>query len=357
MRRAPPADVSKVKFGTVFADHMLSSDWAAAAGGWTAPTIAPLEPLRLHPASCALHYAVQCFEGLKAYRGARGEVRLFRPELNARRLANSLKRLELPAIPENEFVDLIKHLVKVDERWVPSAEGSSLYIRPAVIGNSEFLGVAPAEAAKFFVISCPVGAYYATGFKPVSLLAETQFVRAWPGGTGANKVGANYAVGLGPQAEAQRKGFNQVLWLENDELTEVGTMNVFVVFKNPKTNEITEVVTPPLTSGVILPGVTRDSILALCREWYGPDRVKERRVTMTEVRDAAARGALAEAFGAGTAAVVSPIASISYKNIAIRVPLDAPGGAAGLVAARAHKELLDIQYGRREHAWSVLVVP
>lgn len=350
-----PSDLTSLKFGQTFSPHMLVCDWNKAQG-WNNIEIKPLERLSIHPAASCLHYGVECFEGMKAFKGPKGEVRLFRPDKNVVRLKSSLKRIELPYdFDGKELEEMIKELVYVDRDFVPSTEGYSLYVRPTVIGMHEALGVCPSEACKLFVICSPVGPYYPTGFKPVNLLAEKTAVRAWPGGTGAYKIGANYGVALGPQTEAQRKGFSQVLWLfgNDDQLTEVGTMNLMVVFGDSKTGEVKEVVTPPLSDGMILPGVTRDSALELCEQWFGKKRVSERRCTMKEVVEAANTGNLIEVFGLGTAAVVSPVKSISYNGKDIAIPL-LVDGKMGPTAKRLWESLTSIQYGRTPSPWSVL---
>jgi branched-chain amino acid aminotransferase len=348
-----PSDLSTLKFGQTFAPHMLVCDWTRSKG-WTNIEITPLERLSIHPASSCLHYGVECFEGLKAFKGPKGEVRLFRPDKNIARLKSSLSRLELPDdFDSKELEKMIKELAYIDRSSVPDKEGFSLYIRPAVIGMHEALGVAPSDACKLFVISSPVGPYYPSGFKPVNLLAEKTAVRAWPGGTGAYKLGANYAIALGPQTQAQKKGFSQVLWLfgPDDELTEVGTMNLFVVFGNPKTGEVAEIVTPPLTDGMILPGVTRDSAVELCQSWY-KGKMSERKCTMKEVASAAKAGKLLEVFGLGTAAVVSPVKSINYNGEDVKVPL-LHEGTMGPLAKRLWDSLTAIQYGKVPSPWSV----
>jgi len=350
-----PADLTTLKFGQSFAPHMLVCDWSRSKG-WSDPQITPLQKFQIHPASSCFHYGVECFEGLKAFRGPKGEVRLFRPDKNVERLKTSMARLELPFDFEGKELErLMSALVAVDREFVPRGDGYSLYIRPTVIGTHEALGVSPSDSCKLFVISSPVGPYYPTGFKPVSLLAEKTAVRAWPGGTGAYKLGANYAIALGPQTEAQRKGFSQVLWLfgPDDQVTEAGTMNLVVVFGDAKSGEVKEIVTPPLSDGMILPGVTRDSALELCRQWYGSGKVSERRCTMKEVLNASKEGQLLEAFGLGTAAVISPVQRINYEGKDIHVPL-LVDGKMGPVAKRVWEAITSIQYGRTPSPWSVV---
>jgi branched-chain amino acid aminotransferase len=281
---------------------------------------------------------------MKAYKGLddANSLRLFRPEMNMKRLASSMDRLQLPGtdFDHNELIKCIAELVKVDQKWIPYGEGYSLYIRPTVIATHRFLGLAAPDSILLYVILSPVGPYYKTGFNPVRLTADTECVRAWPGGTGAAKVGGNYAATMKPQAKAVETGYSQVLWLfgENEEITEVGAMNVFFFLVNEETGR-PELVTAPLTRGDILPGVTRDSILHLTRAW-GEFDVSERFPTMAEIKKASDDGRLIEAFGAGTAAVVSPISCIQYKGKDIEIP------ATGKLTKRIWDEITGIQYGK-----------
>jgi branched-chain amino acid aminotransferase len=298
---------------------------------------------------------LQCFEGMKAYKALTDRsLRLFRPDMNMRRLSSSMDRLHMPGadFDRNALIKCIAELVRLDERWIPEGEGYSLYIRPTVIATHRFLGVAPPDNLLLYVITCPVGPYYRTGFRPVRLTADTPYVRAWPGGTGNVKVGGNYAPTMKPQAEAAERGYGQVLWLwgDKDEITEVGAMNVFFFLINESTGR-KELVTPPLTRGDILPGVTRDSILYLARQW-GDFDVSERFPTMSEIRQAAEEGRLMEAFGAGTAAVVTPISCIQYKGVDIDIPTPERG-----MTKRIWDEITGIQYGKNEGpaGWSVKV--
>jgi len=377
--RAPKAhpDKNTLVFGATTTDHMLEVDWtqekvrrgararAAAPAraltppsprllsqGWAAPTITPYHPLSLDPASSCLHYGIEAFEGMKAYRDAAGRVRLFRPEMNMARLARSMAALALPPLDERGFLGAIKALVALERAWIPEGDGFSLYLRPTVIGTQASLGVGPSRALKLFALCCPVGPYYPGGFKPVALLAESEAVRAWPGGAGDCKLGGNYAPTIRTQVAAAARGFAQVLWLVGADaaVTEVGTMNFFVLWRT-RAGKV-ELVTAPL-DGTILPGVTRDSMLALARGW-GDFAVAERRFTMAELAEALREGRVLEAFGAGTAAVVAPVKALRYAGEDFAVPVDAALGA-GPVAARLWRELLDIQYGRVEHEWSVVV--
>lgn len=297
---------------------------------------------------------LQCFEGMKAYKSLNGDgtVRLFRPDKNMKRLRDSMDRLHMPGFDfdGSELIECIKELVRTDAGWIPEGEGYSLYIRPTVIATHRYLGLAAPDSLLLYVICSPVGPYYRSGFEPVRLTADTPYVRAWPGGTGANKVGGNYAATMKAQWQAAQSNYGQVLWLFNDEVTEVGAMNVFFVFQTAD-GTTKELVTPPLDRGDILPGVTRDSILELARGWDDGTVVSERFPTMTEIQKAADEGTLLEAFGAGTAAVVTPIESIQYRGRDIPIP------ATGTVTKRVWNEITGIQYGTIEgpEGWSVKV--
>lgn len=269
---------------------------------------------------------------------------LFRPQKNMERLTGSMERLSMPGadFDNNELVKCIEELIKVDQKWIPTGEGYSLYIRPTVVATHRFLGLSAPQDLLLFVITSPVGPYYKTGFEPIRLTSDTPFVRAWPGGTGNSKVGGNYGPTMKAQAEAAARGYSQVLWLFGDDelVTEVGAMNVFFFIKNKETQR-PELITPPLSSGDILPGVTRDSILALAKSW-GEFDVSERAPSIHEIKEAAADGRLMEAFGAGTAAVVTPISCIEYKGEDIDVP------ATGPLTKRIWDEITGIQYGKVE---------
>jgi len=342
-------------FGKTFTDHSLEIDWTKE-GGWGAPRITPRAALQIDPAASCLHYGLQCFEGMKAYVDKDGEIRLFRPDKNMARMNTSCERLFLPNFDGAQLTECIKELIKVEKDWVPQGEGYSLYIRPTAISTHASLGVAPAEAAKIFVILSPVGPYYPSGFAPVRLFADNNNRRAWPGGIGYTKSGGNYAPTIGPQKEAADKGYSQVLWLfgEDDEVTEVGTMNMFTFWINEDGEK--ELVTAPLDDGTILPGVTRDSILELARGW-GEFKVSERKYTMPEMVKAIEEGRVIECFGAGTAAVVSPIEHIGYMGKGYDVPLDPnrPDHPAGVLTQRVWDSIVGIQYGEVEHEWSVKI--
>ena len=269
------------------------------------------------------------------------------------RLSNSMARLHMPGadFDRKELIQCISELVTLDKNWIPEGEGYSLYLRPTVIATHKDLGLATPNSLLLYVITCPVGPYYKSGFKPIRLTADTNYVRAWPGGTGNAKVGGNYAPTMKPAADAAKDGYSQILWLfgDNDEITEVGAMNVFFFLINKETKR-PELVTAPLTRGDILPGVTRASILDLCRSW-GEFDVSERFPTMGEIKEAAEDNRLLEVFGAGTAAVVSPVSCIQYKGMDIDIP------AVGELTQRVWDEVTGIQYGKTEGppGWSVKV--
>ncbi|KAL9939326.1 hypothetical protein V8E36_002139 [Tilletia maclaganii] len=372
---APPPNASLV-FGQSFAPHMLVAQWSSSTG-WGAPRIHPYGPFHLDPSSVIFHYAPTLFEGMKAYKDVNGRVRLFRPDMNMKRMNTSAQAVSLPQFDGEQLIKLIKQLVAIDANWVPSAPGYSLYIRPTLIGTQAALGVAPSSEALLFVINSPVGPYYKTGFKPVALEADPARVRAWPGGHGQYKLGANYAPGIRSQMLAATRGYQQNLWLfrhrrsqaeaEEDWLTEVGTMNMFVALRRKGDDEgIMELVTPPL-NGIILPGVTRDSILSLARDHAAgtsafpleglpePDKfvVSEREINMREIIEARNEGRLLEMFGAGTAAVVSPVCRLGYQGDEIEVPVGEDG--VGPVAKAMLSAITKIQLGQVDHPWSVLV--
>lgn len=332
---------------------MLEVDYTPEAG-WGTPRIVPHGPLSIDPAASSLHYALQCFEGMKAYRDEKDNIRLFRPEMNFARMNSSADRLLLPRIDEQGALKCLEELLKLDKSWIPNKFGYSLYLRPTLISTTPILGVAPPTHAKFYIISSPVGPYYPTGFAPVRLLADPQYIRAWPGGTGAIKCGGNYAIGIGPQREAAKRGYQQLLWLfgEEEYVTEVGTMNQFWFWKNEQGQD--ELLTAPL-DGTILPGVTRDSVIRLAKSWGIP--VNERPYKLQEILTAIDQGRLIEAFGSGTAAIVSPVNALGYKGQDYDIPLNPadPTAKAGVLTQKMMDSIQGIQYGRVEHEWSRLV--
>ncbi|KIW67143.1 branched-chain amino acid aminotransferase [Phialophora macrospora] len=343
-------------FGRTFTDHMLSIEWTASQG-WLPPRITPYQNLSLDPATCVFHYAFECFEGMKAYKCEKdNSLRLFRPDKNMQRMNKSAARIALPTFNGDRLIELIGELCKMDERFISSEKGYSLYLRPTLIGTQRTLGVGPPGSALLYVIASPVGPYYPTGFKAISLEATDYAVRAWPGGVGDKKLGANYAPCIVPQLKAAKKGLHQNLWLFGPEeyITEVGTMNLFVCIKNKKTGQ-KELLTAPL-DGTILEGVTRDSVLALARERLEPEgwNVAERYVKMQELADAESEGRLIEVFGAGTAAIVAPVRKIVWKERVLDCGLK-PTEEAGEVALKMKGWIEGIQYGDEDHPWSVKI--
>jgi len=335
-RRPKPERADGLGFGTHFSDHMFLMEHAAGTG-WRHARIVPYGPLQLLPSAIVLHYAQEIFEGLKAYYAQDGGICLFRPEMNAARLNRSAARLCMPAVPVDLHLEAIHALLRIDREWIPRGRGASLYIRPAMIGTEGALGVHPSSEYLFFIVTGPVGAYYARGFEPVRILVEERFVRAAPGGLGEAKTGANYAASILAAKAAREEGFDQVLWLDAQHrryVEEVGTMNIFFAFGD-------ELVTPPL-AGSILPGVTRDSVMTLARDWNL--RVTERPVEIGEVMRGAAEGTLTEAFGTGTAAVISPVGSFSYRGEEIMVQ----HSRVGKLSRRFYEEITGIQYGEIE---------
>ena len=306
-RRAPLTDTSALGFGRHFSDHFFRADFSPDRG-WSHARIEPLRTLQIDPAAICLHYGQAIFEGLKAYRGKNGESFLFRLDKSVERFTNSARRLNMEPVPADLFTRAIRALVLSERDWIPPCPGSALYIRPTLIATDPYLGVRPGSEYLFFVLAGPVGPYYPQGFNPVSILVETEDVRAVRGGLGEAKTAANYAHGLRAQRRAAQQGFAQVLWLDAIErrfVEEVGTMNIFFVIDG-------ELVTPPL-NGTILPGITRDSVLALTRAWGLT--VHERPIAIDEVLDAAHSGRLTEAFGTGTAAVISPVGKLSHRGV------------------------------------------
>ncbi|CAG9315403.1 unnamed protein product [Blepharisma stoltei] len=343
-----PALDETLIFGKKTTDHLFSVDWDAKRG-WHTPQITPYQPLVLDPTSSCFHYGTECFEGMKAYRTATGKVLLFRPEMNVRRLRKSAAALALPDFDGEEFLQCIRKFVDIDRRWVPNKKGYSMYIRPTMIGTHQQLGVTKPGKAKLFIVNALVGPYFPTGFKPVALYCDEARVRAWPGGVGDKKVGGNYGPGIAYTDEINKLGYQQLLWLVNENVTEVGTMNFFVLWKN-KEGE-TELITAPLDS-TILEGVTRDSILALTKEW-SEFKVSERSFTIHELTEAIEQGRVIEAFGAGTACIVCPVKKIFYKGKDYEIPMKL--GNSGLLTKRLLDHVLSIQYGEIQHPWSYQV--
>ncbi|KAK9874644.1 hypothetical protein WA026_005469 [Henosepilachna vigintioctopunctata] len=341
-------DVSELKFGQVFSDHMLKAFYHERLGGWQKPVIIPFENVSLHPAAKVLHYAIELFEGLKAYRGKDGRIRIFRPDLNMNRMNSSALSSGLPTFHGEELIKCINRLVQVDQEWVPHKEGASLYIRPTLIGIDGTLGVAKSESALLFTILCPVDSYFDGKEEGVSLLADPRFARAWPGGCGDRKMGSNYGPTIRVQTEAIKRGRQQVLWLYGPEeyLTEVGTMNIFAFYIDDKGDKV--LATPPL-NGLILPGVTRQSIIDLALE-YKEFRVEEKLLTMKDIITLQRQNRILELFGSGTACIVSPISSIEYMDELIEIPTLQQKSP---IFKRFRDELYAIQYGHKKHPWAM----
>lgn len=347
-RNESAADVSKREeilanpgFGQHFTDHMVDICWSEW-GGWHRPRVQPYGPISLDPSAAVLHYGQEIFEGLKAYRHADGSIWSFRPDANARRLQRSAKRMALPELPVDYFLESLRQLIAVDGDWVPSAPETSLYLRPFMFAKEAFLGVRPAKKVNYYVIASPAGAYFTSGPAPVSIWLSTHYSRAGRGGTGAAKTGGNYAASLVAQAEAAEHGCQQVLFLDSVEqkyLEELGGMNVVLVYKDGT------LVTPQSDS--ILEGITRDSILQLAED--RGHRVERRAVELDEWKAGYASGDIVEAFACGTAAVVTPIGMLKGDGFEIG-SADATPGALTMELRQA---LTDIQYGRADdpHGW------
>src|SRR6266436_6849540 len=343
-RKPKPKD-SDLGFGQIFTDHMFLADFQEEKG-WYDPRVEPYGPLSLDPATAVLHYAQAIFDGLKAFRGVDGKIRLFRPQKHVERMNNSARRLCIPPIDPDLALQSLIRLVDVDRDWVPSTVGTSLYVRPTIIANEAFLGVRPAREYLYFVILSPVGAYYPEGMAPVKILVVDKYVRAVDGGVGGAKTSGNYAASLFASDEAKHEGFTQVLWLDGVHrkyLDEVGTMNIMMKIGD-------EVVTPSL-SGSLLAGVTRDTTLTLMREWGMT--VHERQISIDEVMAAAVDGRLQEMWGTGTAAVISPVGELAYKHHRIAINQ----GRIGATAQRLYDAIVGIQYGTAPdtHSWTVEV--
>jgi branched-chain amino acid aminotransferase len=335
--RRSQVDFDNVPFGKIFSDHMLVADYRK--GEWQTPEIVPYGELRLSPSTTALHYGQSIFEGMKAFRNVRGQPVLFRARDNFERMNRSAERMVMPPIPESLFLDGLRELVRTDADWIPSKEGSALYLRPLMFANDDFIGVRPSDSYKFIVFTCPVGKYYS---EPVRLWVTRKYVRACEGGTGEAKTAGNYAASYYAAKQAQDRGYHNVLWLDGRDhryVEECGTMNIFFVIDGVA-------VTPPL-SGTILRGVTRDSVITLLRE--RKVRVEERRVSIEELTEAHAKGKLEEAFGAGTAATVSPVIQIASEEGVLRLPPDEQRKIGPAIL----KELDDIRLGRvpDRHGW------
>ena len=330
--RIDNVDLDKPGFGREFADHMLEMEYRD--GNWQQPEIKPYGSIEVTPALSALHYAQSVFEGTKAYYVDENTVNLFRVEKNYERMVRSCERMCIPKVQREVFLEGIKELIKLDHKWVPQKGGNSLYIRPFACAFDPIISARVAEEYRFYIITSPVGSYYD---RPVKLTTTQQYVRAVKGGVGAAKTAGNYAASLYPAQQAKKEGFDQILWLDADEhkyVEEVGTMNIFFV--------IDGVLVTPNLRGTILPGVTRDSVLQLAKQWDMP--VEERRISIEEVMQAGKDGKLDEVFGAGTAAVVAPVEEVHHDGQSVTFDID----GRGPVGQKFYKAITDIQYGQAE---------
>ena len=333
-KAAKPSDESKLGFGRVFTDHMFMVEWSKNRG-WHDAEIVPFANLSIHPASTVLHYGAEIFEGMKAYRKADGSIQMFRPEENFKRMNRSAARMGLPELPVEDAMEALKMLLELDKDWVPYSDGTSLYIRPFMIGDDQFLGVHGVSHAIFIIILSPSGSYYPEGINPVKIMIEDEDVRAVRGGTGEAKCGGNYGASTRAGIRAEQRGYSQVLWLDGVErkyIEEVGAMNIMFKIGG-------KILTPALT-GSILPGITRMSILELLRA-EGRD-VEERRISVDELIEAAENGTLEEAWGCGTAAVISPVGKLMYQGKEYIIC----NNEIGPVSQELYNKLTAIQWGK-----------
>lgn len=334
-----------LRFGTVMTDHMFIMDYTDEKG-WHNGRIEPYAPISLDPAAVVFHYGQEMFEGLKAYETAEGRVQLFRPDMNAKRTNNTNDRLCIPPMDEELFVEAVKAIVKVDKDWIPKGEGTALYIRPFIIATEPFLGVRRATEYKFMIILSPVGPYFVNGLAPTKMYVEDEYVRAVKGGTGEAKCGGNYAASLKAQEIAHEKGYEQILWLDGIHrkyIEEIGAANAFFVIGD-------EVVTSEL-NGSILPGITRNSIIALCK--HKGYKVSERKISIDELEEAYRAGQLKEMFASGTAAIVSPVGELLYKGEKMVIN----NNEIGPIAQEMYDTIYGIQTGKIEDfmGWTVPV--
>lgn len=329
-------------FGQIFTDHIFEMDYNSKKG-WCDPKIKPLEQLSIHPATMFIHYGQAVFEGLKAFKTQNGNVAIFRPDKHLQRLNNSSRRLCIPEIDSDFVLSALKELIWIDREWIPTKQGESLYIRPFIYGSDPFLGVKPSSSYKLIVLLSPVGAYYPEGFKPVKILATNEFVRAVRKGIGECKTPGNYAASLFATEYARRQGFTQVLWMDGVEqkyIEEVGTMNIFIQFKN-------EVATPKLTGG-ILPGITRESVLQILKDWGM--KVTERLIPMEEVIVEYKKGNVLSVFGTGTAAIISEVGFLKYKDVEMKFD----STKSNNLALKLFNYLTSVHYGLSEDKYNWL---
>lgn len=327
-------DENNLEFGKIFTDHMFIMEYQTGKG-WYDPKIIPYQSISLEPSAMVFHYGQEMFEGLKAYKTVDGRTLLFRPDKNIERANNTNLRICIPTIPEEDFLQAIAEVVKIDSDWIPKKEGTSLYIRPFIIATDPFLGVRPSDTYKFMIILSPVGAYYPTGIAPVKIWIEDEYVRAVRGGIGEAKTGGNYVASLKSQVKAHDAGYSQVLWLDGVHrkyIEEVGAMNIF--FK------IDGTVVTPMLNGSILPGVTRDSSIALCKKWGIP--VEEKQISIDDIFEAYKNGKLEEVWGTGTAAVVSPVCELKCENNIMNIG----NGQIGEITHKLYNTITGLQTGK-----------
>lgn len=344
-RKEKPSDESKLGFGNIFSDHLFMVNYKEGMG-WHDARIVPYQGLNLDPAALVLHYAQQVFEGMKAFRGRDGGIYTFRWRDNFRRMNQSVKRLCIPEIDVDFVFDALKKLVVLDKEWIPKSSGASLYIRPVVIATEPALGVRISDEYLYYIMTGPVGPYYPEGFNPTKIYVSDEYVRAVRGGVGNVKTSGNYGASLLASQKAKKKGYTQVLWLDAIErkyVEEVGTSNMFFVLGD-------EVVTPTLT-GSILPGITRDSVIQLVKDWG--IKVVERQISIDEVVEGTKNGTLKEMFATGTAAVVSPVGEFLYKEQAYQVA----DGKTGELSKRLYDEITAMEYGEKQdrYGWTVRI--
>lgn len=340
-----PKEDNPLTFGTIFTDHMFVMNYETGKG-WYDPRVVPYQPISLEPSCMVFHYGQEMFEGLKAYKAEDGRTLLFRPDMNAKRTNNTNRRLCIPEIPEEDFIQAVKAVVKADEAWIPTKQGTSLYIRPFIIATDPFLGVRPSNTYLFIIILSPVGAYYPEGLNPVKIWIEDDYVRAVRGGIGEAKTGGNYVASMAAQLKAHDEGYSQVLWLDGVErkyIEEVGAMNIF--FK------INGKVLTPMLNGSILPGITRDSVISLCKEWGY--EVEERKISVDELYEASVNGTMEEVWGTGTAAVISPVGHLRFQDHVLQIQ----DGGIGELSQKLYDTVTGIQLGRIKdtRGWTVEV--
>lgn len=336
--RLAQVDFNALGFGKVFSDHMFVADYDN--GEWQDLRIEPFGHFPMHPAMSSIHYGQSIFEGLKARKNDKGEIIIFRPDKNIERMNKSAVRMAMPEFPVDLFYQALDELLQLDQAWIPAGEGQSLYVRPFMFATDEFIGIRRSSKYKFIIFTSPVASYYS---EPVKVYASDEYVRAFPGGTGYAKTAGNYARAIQPVEEINKRGYQQILWLDGIEkkyLQEIGTMNIFVVIDG-------KVLTPSLDEGTILPGVTRDSVITLLKEWGIP--VEERRISIDEVADAHNSGVLEDAFGAGTAATISQIKAIGYKDDEFVLP----SFEERTISKRLLEAITSIKDGKLEdtHGW------